>query len=524
MSLFYAILFAVLTLAASLSPLLTFTRLWQMKEWRFDRLREHLRENGWYRQLFGALRPPLTAFLLIFSGFRFWYASDGILIGLFVLACLSLLQIVLRKQPLPVWTTKAKAIMTVSGLILILDIVGCFALTDRYFPEWHDAVTLSFLIVPLIAPLYVLVAWALLRPVDAWLKHRILRRAERLRTLHPHLTVIGITGSVGKTTTKELLAHLLKSKDAVATPEHVNTEMGVAAWMTRVLRHEPPDASKILIVEMGAYRRGEIALLCRMTRPRYGIITYVGDQHMALFGSREAIIEAKGELFAALPVDGRAFASSDHAAFSALKKRCVCPVTAVGTGGHADVRALDVEETSKGLRFRALDTQFEVPIRGTHGIGSVLLAIATAKELGVPMKDIAKRLSVFESLRGTFEVKTVGFVTLLDDTYNSSPASVRAAIAWAKTQPHTTKTLVLEGIIELGTEESRIHQELAAEAKDVFDRVLVTHARHLAYFQEAFGNQAMLAGTAAPVQPGSLLVCVGRMSETLIQRLLPSSR
>lgn len=501
----------ILTLLASASPLLTFVHLWQLKEWRIDRLRTHLDETGWWHQLFGKIRPPLTLILFVFSGFHvLGNTMPAELACIFVLASLSAAQIVLRKQPLPVWTAKA---LMISGVSFVMLGGATLALN---FSAGSDVQTLT-LLVPVLAPVFVLISWSVLLPVDMFLKNRTFTNARRLRSSHKNLTVIGITGSVGKTTTKELLSHILKSRGAYSTPAHVNTEMGVARWLASVLRKESADSNRILIVEMGAYKKGEIALLCSIAQPQMGIITYIGDQHISLFGSREAITEGKGELFASLPSHGYAFVNRDNDAADALIARCRCKVTTVGTS-IADYQALDVEETPRGLSFTAKGQRFEVPIAGTHSITSILLAVAAAATLGLTLEQISQSLKNFTSMNRTFEVKIKNGVTLLDDTYNSSPESLRAAIDWAKDQPHATKTLVIDGIIELGGREAEIHMNLAKRAEEVFDDVFVVQDRFLPYFTDVFGNHALPANKARPVPKDSLLVCCGRMPSWVIEK------
>lgn len=514
----YALLFSVLTVFASLASLLTFSRLWQIKEWRFDRLREHLRENGWYRQLLGTVRPLLTGTLLFLSGLKIFWGTDGIIVCLLTLAALSLVQMV-RSKHRPVWTAKAKAIVALSAAIIFVASFGVVIVGDRN-PEWNALLVATLLIIPLFTPAFAILSWTILRPVDHALKNKILKRAMELRSSHPNLRVIGITGSVGKTTVKEMMSHVLKDVGALTTPERVNTEMGVAAWLTNILSAEPADSTRIVIVEMGAYKKGEIALLCRIAKPQFGIITYVGNQHLSLFGSPEAIIEAKGELFAALPSEGKAFGNSDNAAYEVLKKRCICPVVAVGTGQHADVLATDIEETGSGIRFQTLGTVFNVPVAGTHNVTGALLAIAVARELGMKPAEIAAKLQSFKRMSRTFELKKVGDVTVLDDTYNSSPASVQAAIVWAAKQPQHKKILVLEGIIELGDAEGRIHTELATLASPVFTEAYAAHPRHLAYLRDGgFGPRARMASERhEKAENGSLIVFVGRLSSSVMSR------
>ncbi len=525
----YAILLPALAVTASLSPVLTLVRLWQIKEWRLDRLREHLRENGWWRQLCGWMRPMIVALYL--CALSALYAALSLLgfggqlialglatklqsleaVVLGILTLLTVLQFITRRQRTPVWTKKAIIITALSFvLITVLSAIGVAA-GSHLLP-----------IAPVLSPLFVTGAWMMFLPIDRAMKKRVLERAESLRSSHPNLRVIGITGSVGKTTVKEMLSHILKDAGAFTTPERVNTEMGVAAWITKILSDEPVDSHRILVVEMGAYRIGEIELLCRITKPQYGIITYVGNQHLSLFGSREAIIKGKGELFAALPSDGHAFGNKDNDAFDTLKKRCKCEMTAVGTGQHADLLATDIEETAEGIRFKALDTVFSVPMAGTHNVTGALLAIAVAKKMGISTQDIAKKLQSFKRMSQTFERKTVGEVTVLDDTYNSSPDSVRAAIEWAKKQPHEKKILVLEGIIELGDAEAAIHTELATLAAPVFTEAYAAHPRFLSYLKEGgFGDRAQMAEKRLQkAEKGSLVVLAGRLSSTVTVRFI----
>lgn len=501
----------LLALAACLSPLLTLLKLWQVKEWRIDRLVEHLGREGLVSQLYGSVRP--TILVLGIFALSLWDTARGVPVMLSVLGALTVVQIAAGRQRSPVWTQKALGIFALSAMIdllLSVRLAGDFAV----------------IALPYLQPAVVVVSWLIVKPLDAYLKYRVMNRATVLRQEFEGLIVIGITGSAGKTTTKELLAYVLRDERPLVTPAHVNTEMGVAQWMQRELgrrMHGRSDGKRtIMIVEMGAYRVGEIALLCEIVRPTIGVITAIGEQHLALFGSREAIVEAKGELFAALPKDGHAFVNSDNELAAGLLRRCVCPVTRVGTGGHTDVAATDIEETTEGIRLRTLDTTFSLPLHGTHNVTNVLLAIAVARSLGMVPGAIADALRSFQPLSGTFQVKTVSGITLLDDTYNSSPLSFSAAIEWSRFQPGKKKILVTSGIIELGEAEERIHAELAGSAQNIFAHVYLTDPRFLPYFRRVLGDRAtMLPKQKASLASGDLLVCIGRMPQSIISRFLP---
>ena len=515
------ILLTILFLLATLSPVLTFARLFQMKEWRWDRLRVHLKREGRARQLFGIVRPACTGvgllLLLLVPLFpesvpmTRTYALFGTW-GL--LAWFTLFRFVIGKQKRPVWTAKAIGITALSLLFLL--ITGFLLLAKR------DVLIIEILllILPLFSFLAVGAAFLLALPLDRFLKARILLQATEIRKACPHLTVVGITGSVGKTTTKELLAHLTQDRKVLVTPSHVNTEMGVAALMIKKLTPE----HALFIVEMGAYRRGEIALLCSITLPQIGVITYIGNQHLALFGSREELCRSKGELFSALPPSGHAFLNGDTEGCDVLSALASCPVHTVGTGGHATYEAFDIEENAEGVSFTLRGTSFRVPVHGTHQITNIVLAIAVAETLGIALPESAKRLANFHGLPQTFEVKTgKRGQTVLDDTHNASAASFRAAIEWARAHPAKLKILVTSGVIELGLAEGPICQELGLHSRDVFKEVIFLDKKCAQHFEQGFGKSVFVPRKGkfkVAIEEQSLFVCEGRMPEWIVPKLL----
>ena len=501
-----------LTLVGSIGSLLTFARLWQLKEWRLDRLREHLRAEGFFRQLFGIMRPAviLLFILIALSGTPIDIITT-ILLG--ALAAIASVQLALRMQPRPIWTAKAKIL--VFGTILLTTAISTFTLY-RSAPALLPAIVL-------LQPAIFVFVWAVFLPIDKGSKCLIFREAMRLRSVLKEPTVIGITGSAGKTTTKELLAHILEEKKPLTAPAHVNTEVGVAQWLIQKLGKEQ-QTPQILIIEMGAYHTGEIALLCNVVQPTIGIVTYIGSQHIGLFGSKEELCKAKGELIEALPETGHAFLNVDNEHCDELAQRAICPVSTVGTGGYADIEAFDVEETTNGIRLRVQETMYEIPIHGTHNVTNVLLAIATAKSLGMSHASIASRLKTFSPPAHTFEVRDKQGITILDDTHNASPGSFQAAIQWARSQPAEQKVLLTSGLIELGEEQDRTHAELGSMAAPVFDRVVFLSRQSAKPFRNGFGKEVEIYNkNTQPITESSLLVCVGRMSEHIIQNLLPSS-
>jgi UDP-N-acetylmuramyl pentapeptide synthase len=513
-------LLVLIVLLAALSPLFTFARLFQIKEWRWDRLREHLRHEGCCGQLFGWVKPLVIVlgFITFFVMRLFESTAEqsqyALWIALAVLAWFTLFRFVIGRQVRPVWTKKSIAVV---GLALFFFVALSFGLS--LFHE--QIIVLSILtLLSLFSFAFVGLALIILTPLDAFLKLRILDRARDVRAKLPNLAVIGVTGSVGKTTTKELLSHILHDRKILVTPAHVNTELGVAALMIRKLTKE----HQIFIVEMGAYRRGEIRVLSSIVKPQIGIITFIGKQHLGLFGSMEDLCRAKGELFESLPQEGHAFLNADPVQCEELMKLTKCPVHTVGTGGHATFEAFDIQETPNGVSFTLRGTQFSVPLQGTHQVTNILLAASVSEALGVPLAESAKRLLTFQGPSQTFERKEgKQGQTVLDDTHNASPESFRAAIEWARTSGCKRKILVAAGLLELGPGEQGIHQELGLQSRGIFDEVIFLSKKCARYFELGYGKTVRVFPKKKfkiAVKDEMLIVCEGRMPSTIVEKLL----
>ncbi|MBI5156232.1 UDP-N-acetylmuramoyl-tripeptide--D-alanyl-D-alanine ligase [Candidatus Peregrinibacteria bacterium] len=497
-------------------------KLFQLKEWRFDRLREHVRAEGWTRSLFGFLRPGIFFLAItaeIVTPVPFRPLISEIAMGVFAL--LTLLQLLSKRQPFPVPTAKA-------ALIVLLSIVYA-ALLAAVLEASRPAFLLGM---PVIQPFIVGLSVLTLFPLDFFLKRSAMNAAMKIRSAHPEILTIGITGSVGKTTTKELLRHLLAPLGAIATPAYVNSEMGVARWLIKVLAPKKDSGrtpevlrpkSEVLIVEMGAYRTGEIKKLCDIAQPSLGVITAVGTQHVALFGSENAIEQAKGELFEALPRTGHAFVNIDSDAARRTIGRAACAVTTVGVHSEAILRGQSVHDTDTGLSLTVTGRTFTLPLRGLHNATNVLLAIAVARHLGMNDEDIQSRLRTFQPLPHTFSVRFERGVLLLDDTHNSSPSSFRAGLEWSALQPQRPRILLTSGILELGPGEKQILEDLGRKASDCAERVIFTGERGRDFFAGGYGKRVeMLSQSTPPVPTGGILLCIGRMPLSSIQQLLPN--
>jgi UDP-N-acetylmuramoyl-tripeptide--D-alanyl-D-alanine ligase len=276
--------------------------------------------------------------------------------------------------------------------------------------------------------------------------------------------VVGVTGSNGKTTTKDLLAAALATRlETLANQASFNNEVGLPLTLCRI---EP--ATQAVVVEMGARGPGHIALLARLARPGVGVVLNVGESHLGMFGSREAIAEAKGELVEALPADGTAVLNADDPRVAAMAGRTVARVVRFGQGPDADVRAEEVSLGGDGrARFRlctpAGTAPVTLPAPGEHLVGCALAAAAAAGALGVGPGDVAAGLegATLSPMRMELRRRPDG-LTVVNDAYNANPSSMAAALKTlaALGREGGRTVAVLGEMAELGADATAEHDRI----------------------------------------------------------------
>ena len=291
------------------------------------------------------------------------------------------------------------------------------------------------------------------------------------------LTVVGVTGSSGKTSTKDLLATVLTPLGpTVAPPGSFNNELGLPWTALRA-----GATTRHLVLELSARGSGHIAALCRVAQPRIGVVLNVGRAHLGEFGSTDAIAQAKGELVEALPADGVAVLNADDPAVAAMASRTRARVVTVGRAPHAHVRADDVVLDAGRARFRLVTSQgaADVALRlvGAHHVGNALAAAAVALECGGTPEGVAAALSgAAPASRWRMEVTDrADGVTVINDAYNANPESMRAALqALASVGSGRRTWAVLGRMGELGDRSAAAHAETAAVATELGVDELVT--------------------------------------------------
>jgi len=349
--------------------------------------------------------------------------------------------------------------------------------------------------------------------------------------------VVAITGSTGKTTTKEMAAAILSQGGPTAkTPGNYNNEIGVPLALL-----ELDQSHRAAVLELAMRGRGQIAYLAAMARPQVGVITNIGVSHMELLGSREVIAEAKAELLAALPEDGTAVLNAQDDFFEFLKDRTSATVVSFGLNVAANVQVDKVKVGPEGRVEFVLKgwwgkQAISLRAAGRHNALNAAAAAAAAMAAGAKAEWVAAGLAAFESadMRGRI-VRAPGGFTVVDDSYNAAPDSMRVALDLLADLPGGRKWAVLADMKELGPMGADWHREVgeAATGAGVAGVVTVGELGHfiaegaraagLGEVMEAEDNAGAAALIAERVRPGDVVLVKGSRlmkMEEVVQRLL----
>ncbi len=518
-----------LWLPTTLQGLLYHTYLWQLKEYRLDRLLDFYQIN---RRM--VLRNALG--WGIWSGLTLFFPVIGLL-GLIGLAASAGYQLQRHQLRRPVFT--GKAILTLAGaggtvVILLTASVVALQLWRVLLPLGGDLLTpemrtlsITFTLLRTLVPVFVALAVGAIYLPSEIQKRRIIAQATaKVAAVKPQ-NIIGITGSYGKTSTKSFLTTLLSAKyPTFSTAGGTNINIAIAQ---QILREFPPAAPKGLpnptnvqmVIEMAAYTKGEIANICRTTPPNLGIWLAVNEQHISLFGGIEGTVTAKYELIAALPPHGLAILNGDDPRVMAKCKDWpgrkiifslqdptadyyateinvepeMLHFTLQQSGESASQRVsesatLHFPPSNDQLPITNHQLRISVPLAGRHNLSNLLAAIAAAHETGMTLPEIAEAAKNLRSLPGTLAPRKGRKNTILiDSSYSSNPTGVRAALNYLSIFDGKKKIMLFPGIIELGDESDRIHRELGAEIAKVCDVLILIKEEFAAPIVEGVANQ-----------------------------------
>lgn len=314
---------------------------------------------------------------------------------------------------------------------------------------------------------------------------RVLQKLAAWNRQQSAALVCGVTGSVGKTTTRQMLACILNSEGrGIQSEANFNNELGVPLTLTRLT---PED--EFAVLEMGAAREGDLTFLCDLARPEIAIVTRVAPCHLSSFGSLDAVQRAKQELPAAIPEHGTIFLNADDEAVRAMASASRGRVVLFGESADADVRVSRVSAENGICHFECDGVRYQFH-GGRHLVTSAAAATAVALEVGVSTERIASGLSCFEPDSGRGRVVLRDPWIVIDETYNASPASVQACIDSLPQWRGRRLILVLGDMLELGDTAVEYHARIARQ----LERAGVSHTLFCGEFADVSAQAAVQAG------------------------------
>ena len=378
-----------------------------------------------------------------------------------------------NKKPLVI-TSRIKRIIFTTTLLYIIPLIILFINYNSMKMIW--IYLLIYTVMIYLNNLVVYIACVINLPVESLITMKYKRSAIRKMNNINDLKVIGITGSYGKTSSKNILNSILNVKyNTFASPRNLNTPKGL---MTTI-NNDMDKFTEIFIAEMGAYKRGEVKELCDFVHPKYGIITRIGTAHLETFGSQENIQKGKFELIESLPQDGFGVLNKDDELQVSYKLRNKINIIWIGIDEEdVDVRATNIKCSDKGTSFDVLfkgdekKYHFETKLLGKHNVYNILASLACGRKFNIDIKDLQDSVRGLKPVEHRLELKKIGNFYQIDDAYNSNPIGAKNALDVLDMMPGI-KVVVTPGMIELGNKEEEINRTFGEQISKVADYVIL---------------------------------------------------
>lgn len=377
------------------------------------------------------------------------------------------------KKPL-VFTARVKRLSVTTFVIYLIPIIIFI------FSFNENIVYIYYLIIGILVYLnyyIVFIANIINKPIEKIINNNFKRKAlNKLKEMN-NLKVIGITGSYGKTSSKNILNDILNVKyNSFPTPKNFNTPVGLIVTINNYL----DKFNDLFIAEMGAFKKGEIKELCDLVHPTYGILTTIGTAHLESFGSRQNIQEGKFELIESLPTDGIGILNADDPYQISYKLKNKVKIVWIGIDNEekADVKASNIKLTSDGTTFDVTfkgekkKYQFETKLLGKANVYNILAGIALGYNLGISIPKLIMGVKKVKPVEHRLELKKMGSINIIDDAYNSNPVGSKMALDVLNLMPGK-KIIVTPGMIEMGTEEYEINKTFGKQIAEVCDEVIL---------------------------------------------------
>ncbi len=415
--------------------------------------------------------------LLLLKGFFIYNISIIMFFFVLVYSLLFLKEFCLLKKeeykkPLVITARIKRLIMTTFLIYLILLFYIIFNFKDHKIPFFYN----YFIILGFFQYFLLMIVVRINIPLEKCVYYYYLNKAKRKIKGMPNLKVIGITGSYGKTSSKNILSDILNIKyNALATPKNLNTPYGLMISINNHLSK----FEDIFIAEMGAYHQGEIKELCNIVYPKYGILTKIGEAHLELFGSKEIIQKTKFELIESLPEDGIGVLNKDDKLQVNYPLKNRCRLLWIGIEEEeVDVLAKNIKINYQGIKFDVLFKgdkklyHFETKLLGYENVYNILAGIALGYEFGLTKEELIMAVRMIKPIPHRLDLKKIGDLHIIDDAYNSNPLGSKMALEVLKLMPGK-KIIVTPGMIELGEKQEELNKEFGKQIALVCDEVIL---------------------------------------------------
>ena len=460
----------------------TFMHWFQLESYQLPGYFRSLRRKWKEALLPGLLLTPLAALLRfgLEAGALWQRLAGGVLLAFFGWAVGRLTAVDKAKKKFAV-TARVKRL---GGAMILV----CFLLLLPGF--WDGRRWLLPLALPLLLALAALAVW----PVERCIYELYFQDARRKLKARPDLTVIGITGSYGKTSVKFILHTMLSVKyQVLTTPSSFNTPMG----LTRVIREKLDNTHQVFIAEMGARHVGDIKELVDMVHPTVGLLTSVGPQHLETFHDIETVARTKNELIEGIEkVGGTACFALDGAWVSRLFEQASCKKMSAGLkGAKLDMRADDVTCGPFGSQFTLRNAYGETVrcttrLLGRHNIQNITLAACAAAALGMSMQEIARGIARIEPVEHRLQLISTVSGSIIDDAFNSNPDGAKAALE-VLSQFEGRHIVVTPGMVEQGENEAALNREFGRQMAGAAHVAVLVGKKHTRPIQEGLIEAGM---------------------------------
>lgn len=361
----------------------------------------------------------------------------------------------------------------------IRESAGSFITADPYF------LTFLLVLVDVMVPLLLLISAWIVMPVENYIQEGFKKRARKKLESMPHLKVIAITGSYGKTSTKFVIDAFLKERfNVCTTPGSYNTPMGIC----KVINNDLEASHQVLILEMGARYEGNIKELCRIAQPDISVITNVGISHLETFGSKEAVAREKGTLAEELKRGGLLVLNGDDPAVREMGNNRG-NIRRVLIGNNGTIRAEELSVDANGTRFKMIwldeirkpvqSAEIQTRLLGAHNVENMLLAAAVARDFGIRIETIAVAAENMQPVEHRLELKKQGGYTIIDDAFNSNPEGAKNAVEILASFRTGKKFIITPGMIELGEKEEEENRNFGRHiaSNQIDTAILIGHER-----------------------------------------------